>query len=107
MKIVNIKKKKGRYCQKSSRYRMKMQKSVIEKLENKYFKDKKYYKVRGCYHCTGYYRSAAHSISNLNYSVPKKIPKVFRNGSNYDYHFVIKELAEEFKKQVICSGENT
>ena len=36
-----------------------------------------------------------------------KIPIVFHNGSNYDYHFIIKELAEEFKKQYICLGENT
>ena len=27
--------------------------------------------------------------------------------SNYDYHFIIKELAEEFKKQFTCLGENT
>ena len=32
---------------------------------------------------------------------------VFHNGSNYDYHFFIKELAEEFKKQFTCLGENT
>ena len=32
---------------------------------------------------------------------------MFHNGSNYDYHFIIKELAEEFKKQFTCSGENT
>ena len=31
----------------------------------------------------------------------------FHNGSNYDYHFIIKELAEEFKKQLIYLGENT
>ena len=37
----------------------------------------------------------------------KKIPIVFHNGSNYDYHFIIKELAEEFKKQFTCLGENT
>ena len=37
----------------------------------------------------------------------KKIPIVFHNGSNYDYHFIIKELAEEFKTQFICLGENT
>ena len=36
----------------------------------------------------------------------KKIPLVFHNGSNYDYHFIIKELAEEFKKQFTCLGEN-
>ena len=52
------------------------------------------------------YRGAAHSICNLKYSVLKKIPIVFHNGSNYDYHFIIKELAEEFKKQFTCLGEN-
>ena len=34
-------------------------------------------------------------------------PTVFHNGSNYDYHFIIKELAEEFKKQFTRLGENT
>ena len=32
---------------------------------------------------------------------------VFHNGSKYDYHFIIKELAEEFKKQFACLGKNT
>ena len=43
-------------------------------------------------HCnyTREYRGAAHSICNLKYSVPKIIPIFFRNGSNYDYHFIIK-----------------
>ena len=27
--------------------------------------------------------------------------------SNYDYHFNIKELAEEFKKQFTCFRENS
>ena len=31
------------------------------------------------------------------YSVSKKIPIVFDNGSNYDYDFIRKELAKEFK----------
>ena len=44
--------------------------------------------------------------------MPKKISIVFHNGdfhnfSNYDYHFIIKELAEEFKKQFTCLGKNT
>ena len=39
--------------------------------------------------------------------MPKKIPIVFHNGSNYDYHFIIKELVVEFKKQFTCLGENT
>ena len=70
-------------------------------------KDKEYRKVRDHCHYTKEYRVAAHSICNLRYSVPKKTPVVFCNGSNYDYHFIIKELAEEFKKQFTCLGENT
>ena len=37
----------------------------------------------------------------------KNIPIAFLNGSNYDYHFIIKELVEEFKKQFTCLGEST
>ena len=77
------------------------------KLEDKYLKDKKYCKVRDHCHYAGGYRSAAHSTCNLKNSVPKKIPIVFYNGSNYDYNFIIKKLAEEFKKQLTCLGENT
>ena len=29
------------------------------------------------------------------------------NGSTYDYHFIIKELAEEFEGEFECLGENT
>ena len=35
----------------------------------------------------------------------KEIPNSY--GSNYDYHFIIKELAEEFEEQFNCLGENT
>ena len=78
-----------------------------EKFVNKYLKDKKYQKVRDHCHYIGEYRPAAHSICNLKYSVPQQIPIVFHNGSNYDYHFIIKQLAEEFKKQFTCLGKNT
>ena len=30
---------------------------------------------------------------NLKFNVPNEIPVVFHNGSNYDYHFIVKELA--------------
>ena len=46
---------------------------------------------------TGKYRGAAHRICNLRYKIPKEIPVVFHNGSTYDYHFIIKQLAKEFK----------
>ena len=69
-------------------------------------KDKIYRKVRGHCQYTGEYRDVAHSIYSLKNSVPKKVPIVFHNGSNYNYHFIIKELAEEFKKPFTCLGEN-
>ena len=39
--------------------------------------------------------------------VHKKIAIVLHNGSTYDYHFIIKQLAEDFKGQFECLGENT
>ena len=61
------------------------------------------------YHChyTGKYRGAAHSKCNLNYATTKPIPVVFHNGSTYDYHFIIKQIAREFKGNFECLGENT
>ena len=53
------------------------------------------------------YRAAAHSICNLKFNVPNEIPVVFHNGSNCDYDFIIKELANEFEGQFECLGENT
>ena len=76
-----------------------------ENFENKNLKDKKYNKVRDHCHYTEEYRSAAHSTCSLKYSVPKKIPIVFHDRSNYDYHFIIKEIEENFKKQFTCLGE--
>ena len=64
-------------------------------------------KVRDHCHYTGRYRGAAHSICNLRYKIPKEIPVVFHNGSKYDYHFIIKQLAREFKGNFECLGENT
>ena len=69
--------------------------------------DKKNYKVRNHCHYTAKYRGAAHTICNLRYKVPKEIPIVFRNGSTYDYHFIIKELVKEFNGNFECLGENT
>ena len=72
-----------------------------EKFENKNLKDKKIftiflYIVRDYCHYTGEYEGAVHSICNLKYSVPKKFLIAFHNGGNYDYHFIIEELTEEF-----------
>ena len=59
-----------------------------------------------CHH-TGKYRGTAHSICNLKNSLPKENSIVFHNGSNYDYHFIIKQLAAEFEKQFTYLAQNT
>ena len=63
--------------------------------------------VRDHCHYTGRCRGAAHSICNLRYKVVKEIPAVFHNESTYDYHFIIKYLAREFKGHFECLGGNT
>ena len=69
--------------------------------------DKKYRKVKDHCHYTGKYRGAAHDICNLRNKTPKEIPIVFHNGSTYDYHLIIKELAKDFKREFECLVENT
>ena len=66
-----------------------------------------YHKVRNHCNYARKFRGAAHNMCNLRYNVPKKILIVFHNVSTYDYHFVIKKLAEEFKGEFECLGENT
>ena len=71
------------------------------------FEDAKnnYIKVRDHCHYTGKYRGAAHKICNLMYNTPREISVIFHNGSTYDYHFIIKGLAEEFDGEVEYLGE--
>ena len=69
--------------------------------------NKKYHKVRDHCHYTGKYRGAVHDICNLRYKIPKEIEVVCHNDSSYDYHFIIRELAEEFEGEFECLGENT
>ena len=64
------------------------------------------HKVRDHCHYTEKFRGTAHNICNLRYKIPREIPVVFHNGSKHDYHFIIKQLTEEFKDQFSCLGEN-
>ena len=64
-------------------------------------------KVRDHCRYTGKYRGAAHNACNLQYKVPKSIPVVFHNGSSYDFHLIIKQLAHDFKGPFSYLGENT
>ena len=107
MKVTNFKKKTVKLLTKEQKESCENAKFCFiwkkkKEIENKYWKNKKYCKVRDHCHYTGEYRGATHSIS-----VPTKIPVVFHNGSNYDYHFIIKRLAEEFKKQPTSLGKIT
>ena len=59
------------------------------------FKKKKYHQFRDHCHYSEEYRGVAHNICDLKYNEPKEIPIIFHNGSNYDYHIIMKELVEE------------
>ena len=61
---------------------------------------KLYHNVRDHCNYTGKFRGEAHSICNLRYKTPIEIPVVFHNGSTYDYHFIINQLAKEFEGQL-------
>ena len=66
-----------------------------------------YQEVTDHCHYTGNFKGAAHSTCNLSYKVSQEILVKIHNGSKDDYHFLIKELAEAFKGQYECLGENT
>lgn len=71
----------------------------------KFAKAKNYQRVGEHYHFTRKYRGTAHSLCNLRFNVLNEIPVVFHNGSNYDYYFILKELANAFARKM--SWENT
>ena len=65
------------------------------------------HKVRDHCHYIEKFRGTAHNVCNLRHKIPKEISIGFHNGSTYDYHFIIEELAKEFDGQFECLGENT
>ena len=75
--------------------------------EKPFGNDKNAIRVRDHCHYTGKYRGAAHSACNLQYKIPKNIPVVFHNGSNYDFLLIIKQFAKDFKDPFSYVGENT
>ena len=62
-------------------------------------------KVKDHCHYKGKFRGAAHSKCNLNYQVQKEIPVIIHNFT-YDTHFIINQLAIEFKGELNCTGDN-
>ena len=45
------------------------------------------------------HRVTSNIICNIRYKTPEEILVVFHNWSNYDYHFVTKQLVEEFDQE--------
>ena len=43
----------------------------------------------------------------MKFNVHNEIPVGFHNASNYDYHFIIKDLASELVSKFECLGKNT
>ena len=70
-------------------------------------KDDKNYKRKVKDHChyTGKFRGTTHSICNLNYNDQKEIPVIIHNAT-YDTHFILNQLAIEFKGELNCIGDN-
>ena len=85
-------KKKSHICE---------EKFCVDKDDKDYVNRKK---VKDHCHYTGKFIGAAHSKCNLNYKVSKDIPIIIHNVS-YDTHFMINQLAEEFKSELNCIGD--
>ena len=107
-KIINYEKKEMIPLTKEEKEFHNMQKvcHICKRIFSTDYNNKKYYKVKDHCHYTGKYRGAAHDICNLRYKILKEIPIVIHNGSTFDYHFIIRELAEEFEGEFECLGEN-
>ena len=108
-KIINYEKKKMMSLTKKEEKHHNKQKVcyICKKEINTDDCNKKHHKVKDHCHYTEKHGGAAHNICNLRYKILNEIPIVFHNGSTYDYHFIIKELAKEFDGNFECLGENT
>ena len=110
MKIINyeekemipLTKKEKTFFKTQEAYHIYEEKVCVDKDDESYINRKK---VKDHCHYTGKFRGAAHSKCNLNYKVTKDIPIIIHN-ANYDTHFIINQLAEEFKGELNCIGEN-
>ena len=91
----------NRYNEQKICYKCK-EKFCLDKNDKNYTNGKK---VKDHCHNTKKFRGPAHSICNLKYKLPKEIPIIIHNAS-YDTHFIINQLAIEFKGELNCIGDN-
>ena len=113
MKIINLEERKMIPLTDDEKWKYKKQK-LCHICEKEFCNDKSneseykiYQKFRDHCHYSGKFRNAAHSICNLRYKIQREIPVVLHNDSKYNFHLLIRELAEEFKGNIDCLGENT
>ena len=110
MKIINYEKKEMIPLTKKEKNSHKKQKAChiceekfcVDKDDESYINRKKF---KDHCHYTRKIRGATHSKCNLNYKVPKDIPIIIHNAS-YDTHFIINQLAGEFKGELNCIQRN-
>ena len=100
--MIPLTKEQNKFCKEQEACHICKEKFCMDKDDENY-KNKR--KVKDHCHYAGKFRWAAHSKCNLNYNVPKGIPIIVHNPS-YDIHFIINQLAEDFKGEVNCIGEN-
>ena len=82
---------------------------ICNKEFSAYNEDKNYYKAKNYCKFTGKYQGSFHEICRSKCRSLKEIPILFHNGSTYDYHFIINELAISFKEydNFWCLGKNS
>ena len=68
--------------------------TYVKKISTNYDDDNNYEKVKNHCNYTGKLRGAAHKYLQFKMQNTKKNPIVFHNGSAYDYHFIINQLAK-------------
>ena len=100
--MIPLNKEEEKISEKQNVYHIYKEKFCTDKEDKDYINRKK---VKDHCHYTGKFRGAAHSICNLNYKVPKEIPVIIHNAS-YDTHFILNQLAIEFKGELNCIRDN-
>ena len=110
MEIINRKEKdmippthdENNFCNEKEICYVCKEKFCLDKGDKNYTNRKK---VKDHIHYIGEFRGAAHSKCNLYYKVQKEIPIIIHNAT-YGTHFIINQLAIEFKGELNCIGDN-
>ena len=103
MEIINYKKRDMKPLIQEENNRYNEQKICHIDKDDKDYNNRK--KAKDHCYITGKFRGPAHSICNLNYKDQKEIPVTIHNAT-YDTHFIINQLAIEFKGELKCIGDN-